>query len=86
MKTQVQKKDYVSQMKNLVAVNFADNKIKLSDVVGFMKMIPGGSKLEVVNWTGNDFTGVSENQQIEERNDLKIWKKEHRVNTLDLGI
>ena len=76
----------VSQMKNLVAVNFADNKIKLSDVVGFMKMIPGGSKLEVVNWTGNDFTGVSENQQIEERNDLKIWKKEHRVNTLDLGI
>ena len=76
----------VSQMKNLIAVNFADNKITLPDVIGFMETIPSGTKLKVVNWEGNDFSGVSERQQVKERNRLKIWKKEHGVNTLDLGI
>lgn len=76
----------VSQMKNLIAVNFADNKITLSDIIGFMETIPSETKLEVVNWEGNDFTGLDEHQQVKERNKLKIWKKEHGVNTLDLGI
>jgi len=76
----------VSQMKNLIAINFANNKITLFDAIKFMETIPSGTKLEVVNWEGNDFTGVSEHQQIQERNKLKIWKKEHGVNTLDLGI
>ncbi|MCR4624203.1 MAG: hypothetical protein K5780_06240 [Alphaproteobacteria bacterium] len=76
----------VSQMKNLIAINFANNKITLSDIIGFMETIPSETKLEVVNWEGNDFTGLNEHQQIKERNKLKIWKKEHGVNTLDLGI
>ena len=76
----------VSQMKSLIAIDFTRNKIKLSDVVGFMETIPEGSKLEIVNWEGNDFGGISESQRTEEMNKLKIWKREHRVSTLDLGI
>lgn len=76
----------IAQMKGLVAVDFANNKIKLQDVIGFMEMIPNGSKLEVVKWGGNDFKGISETQRIEETDKLKIWKREHGVNTLDLGI
>ena len=76
----------VSQMKSLTVLNFARNKIKLSNVVGFMETIPEGSKLEIVNWEGNDFSGIGESQRTEEMNKLKIWKREHKVNTLDLGI
>ncbi len=76
----------VSQVKNLTAINFSDNKIKLSNVMDFMKAIPEESRLEVVNWEGNDFVGLSDNEKIEERNKLKIWKKEHKISTLDLGI
>lgn len=76
----------ISQMKSLIAIDFTRNKIKLSDVIGFMETIPEGSKLEIVNWEGNDFKGISESERTEGMNKLKIWKKEHRVNTLDLGI
>ncbi len=76
----------ISQMKNLSLLDFSYNGIRLSDIVGFMKTIPSETKLEIINWEKNDFKSLDEEQRINERNKLKIWKKEHRINTLDLGI
>ena len=76
----------VSQMKDLSILDFSQNSIGLSDIVDFMKTIPSETKLEIINWEKNDFKSFSEEQRINERNKLKIWKKEHRINTLDLGI
>lgn len=76
----------VSQMKNLSILDFSRNGIGLSDIVGFVKTIPNETKLEIINWEKNDFKSFSEEQRINERNKLKVWKKEHRINTLDLGI
>ncbi len=74
----------ISQMQSLIALNFTYNKIKLSDVIEFMKSIPKGSKLKFVNWEGNDFITVKE--QTKKIDNLKIWKSDHEINTLDLGI
>lgn len=76
----------VSQMKELAILDFSHNNINLQDIVGFMETIPSETKLEIVNWERNNLEGLSEDQKINERNKLKIWKKEHRINTLDLGI
>lgn len=76
----------ISQMQSLIALDFTHNKIKLSDVIEFMKSIPKGSKLEVVNWEGNDFRKISEEERTKKINNLKIWKSDHKINTLDLGI
>ncbi len=76
----------VSQMKNLSVLNVAYNNIKLPDIVGFMKTIPSGTNLEVISWKGNNFEGLSEEERISEADNLKIWKRQNRVNTLDLGI
>ena len=51
-----------------------------------MKTIPSETRLEVVNWKSNDLKGLSEEQKIRERDELKAWKKIHRISTLDLGI
>ena len=76
----------VSQMKNLSVLNVAYNNIGLPDIVGFMKTIPSETNLEVISWKGNNFEGLSEEERIAEIDGLKIWKRQNRVNTLDLGI
>ncbi len=76
----------ISQMKNLAALNVAYNNVKLNDIVGFMKTIPSETSLEVISWKGNNFEDLSEAERIKETDDLKIWKKQNRINTLDLGI
>ena len=76
----------VSQMKELVLLDFSHNNINLKDIVDFMKTIPSETRLEVVNWKSNDLKGLSEEQKIRERDELKAWKKIHRISTLDLGI
>ena len=76
----------VSQMKNLSVLNVAYNNIRLPDIVGFMKTIPSETNLEVISWKGNNFEGLSEEERIAEIDGLKIWKRQNRVNTLDLGI
>ena len=76
----------VSQLKNLSMLNVAYNNIKLPDIVGFMKTIPSETSLEVISWKGNNFEGLSEEERIAEVDSLKIWKRQNRINTLDLGI
>ncbi len=76
----------ISQMKNLSMLNVAYNNIKLPDIVEFMKTIPSETSLEVISWKGNSFEGFSEEERISEIDNLKIWKRQNRVNTLDLGI
>ena len=76
----------VSQMKELVLLDFSNNNISLSDIIDFMKTIPSETKLALINWKNNNLKDLSEEQKINERDELKRWKKDHQINTLDLGI
>ena len=79
-------------MSNLIALDVAYNGIGLNDIVSFMQKIPTETRLGIVSWEGNGLDGFSEDQivkekkRIKKRDDLKIWKRDHGVNTLDLGI
>ena len=76
----------VSLMKDLTVLNLSYNGIKMKDVAGFWNKLNGNVNLEIINWEGNAFASESDDDKVGLRNQVSIWKKEHNIDTIDLGI